>query len=49
MANNKKTGFAGATIGTVHPKGSKVVKTADGRIKVVAPKAGGKANGKRNK
>lgn len=34
----KKSGFNAPTIGTVHPKGSKIVQLPNGRIKIVEPK-----------
>ena len=40
MATKKKgTGFAGPTVGTVHPKGSTVKRNKDGTITIVPPKS----------
>ena len=37
-ASYLKSGFSGPTIGTVHPKGTKIIKLPDGRIRLVPPK-----------
>ena len=35
--NEKKSGFDAPTIGTIHPKKSKIVKNPDGTITIVPP------------
>lgn len=35
--NKKKSGFDAPAIGTIHPKGSKIVKNPDGTITIVPP------------